>query len=143
MTRMWFSGYPERDGELRAAEMRDLGRGRERQGFVAGVPVCDEAARFDRGRRQPLVEQALFDDDVRARERGVGIADAHRHAEGHVRPELVVDVGSAVQRLERIDDDRKLLVLDGYELGGVADRVRVFTDHDRNRLADVTHRSDR
>ena len=61
----------------------------------------------------------------------------------HVRAGIGEEQRLVAQALLRIDDDRKRVVLDDDQLGGVGGLVAVFGDDGDHGLADVAHGADR
>ena len=99
---------------------------------VGRVVSADRAARLDRRRDQPLVDEALRDDDVGLAEGAAGrirVAAFPLHAD--VPRSVLVELGSAgLDRLLGIDHDREHLPVDVDQRHRVLGRVAIL-GHDR------------
>ena len=120
--------------------MRHL-RGRpERQCPFAGVIRRDDGARLDRHRRQPLVDDPLFDHAIGAAERLVDVAAAHRVRIRDVRAQIGMrQRRSRLDRRLRIHDDRQRIVIDIDGIDGIARDVRVGRDGHCHGVTDEIH----
>ncbi len=119
--------------------VRGLGRGPERQ-LAVRLPVGERGVLLHRKMRAPLVEERVLEHDVRFRQRGVDVAELHRHGlvdvvsvavEMDARVlgvEGVLDRGDGIE-LGVLDDDRAarplrgLLVDRGDGRNGIADEA--------------------
>ena len=92
---------------------------------------------LQRGRRQPLVDDALAHHDVAARSPS-GDAGPALLAEGRdqVRAQLGEEDRLAGEPLDRVDDHRQRLVVDHHPLRGVRPLLGGLAEHDGHRLAD-------
>ena len=81
---------PERHGDRVAKGVRALSGRRDHERAGVAVAIREHAARLDRHGAEPRVPQPLPDDEVRRRQRALGVADAApRHDRGVVRPAFV------------------------------------------------------
>jgi hypothetical protein len=120
--------------------VRVLRRVPERELARRWHPLRDGGARLDRGRDQALLDDALADDDLRRRERGIGVAAGDGPVERLVAWDLAVKLRRARLRcLLRIDDRGQRLVLHLDELQRVVRLLDGFRHDNRDRVADVTH----
>ena len=116
--------------------------------ILRGVPKCELArgaapfrerrARLHRVRNQPLLDDALLDDEVGLRERRVDVAAADRPVERFVVRNIRMQLRRArFVRRHRIDDRGQRLVVDVDELERVVRLIRRFGDDDADDVADV------
>ena len=131
--------HREHPGQQRPDQVRNLGRGPQRQRLFAGVIRRDHAARLDRHRRQPLVVEAVGNDPVGVLERGVDVAAAGDGVGvGDVRIERT-GVGqrrAGFHRLFGVGHGGQRIVVDVDRVDRIARDVRIGRDHDRHGVAD-------
>ena len=137
--------------DMGAQDVRVLRRRPDGQRLLARFEVRDDAARLDRGRRQPLVDHALRYHDVRIGEGPVNgaVVDPTARADagtGRQRPDrpVVREVGVqhrrlTAQRLLGIDHRRQRLVVDRNGVCRVARHIAVTRHDDGDGVADVAH----
>ena len=124
----------ERRDEL--DEVRDLGGGPERE--LAGLELRRDRPRLDRVRDQSLVDDPLTDLDLGVLERLVDVATLDRIREDEVGAELLVnDRRPRLERLHRVDHDRKRLVVDRDQVGCALGRLARVGDDRGDRVARV------
>ncbi len=129
-------------GDDRAQETQDvriLCRVPQRQLAGRAAPLRERRARLHRVRDQPLLHDALFDDDFRVREGGVDVSACHSPVEGLVAGHL----GMKLRRPWRdggasIGDRGQRLVFHVDELERVIGLIRGFGDDDRHDVPDVS-----
>ena len=122
-------------------DVRVLRRIPERELAGRGHELRHRAARFHRIRDEPLLHDALADDDVSALERRIDVAARHRPVKRDVVRRFGVERRRPLLRsLLRIDDGRQRLVLDIDQLERVLRLVRRFGDNDGDRVAHVLDR---
>ena len=131
---------PGRLGDRIACALGVLGRQPHVQATVD--PRRRATAWLERARRNPLVHDALVDDDLAALEElrtGVGRA-AHVHRVEHgVAAGGLIDVGVARQRLLEVDQGRQRIDVGDDGLGGVGGLLVRLGDDRRDRFADPAH----
>ena len=118
--------------------MRVLRRVPERQLTGSATPLGQRRSRLHRVRNQPLLNDALLDDDLGVPERGVDVAAGDRPVKGLVVGNVGVELGGA--RLEcglRVGDRWQRLVLDIDELERVVGLTRRFGHDDGHDVADI------
>ena len=143
--------------DLLADEVRHL-RGRPDRQLVV-VPASDGNVRLQRAMVERGAAEDILVDDVRLAEADLHVAFAHAHVVDPVRAvleaqtsrgrlfvaaDLLVDERRAgLQRVDRIEDGRQLLILDVDELGRLRGGVRCIGDHRGDDVAHVAGLIDR
>ena len=84
ITRSLSSGTPVTTEQQEAKDVRILRRVPQRQLAGCAAPLRERRARLHRVRDEPLLDDALLDDDFGVRERGVDVAACDRPVEGLV-----------------------------------------------------------
>ena len=133
-------GHPGDQRVHGAVRVRRLGGAPQGQLAADRVQVGDYAAGLQRRGMRAGVEHVLGHHDVGGGERGVGGGLVARLPVEDVVVGLAGQVvtdhrGAGVQRPLGVDHGRQRLVLDVDELQGVAGRVAVLGDHERDLLA--------
>ena len=95
-------------------------------------------ARLERARRKPLADDPPGGDHVAVVEQRV-VRPLHDSPEADVRPDLGKEDDLVRERVERVDDDGKNLVVDDNEFGGVDALGMALGDDDHDDLADEPH----
>ena len=134
-------GQAKRGRQERALEVRRLARDPDGQLLAALIPARDAAARLHRVADQPLVDDPQADDLVRAPHRRLDrVPVADLGPVGDVVAPVVVQLRRVrLERFLHVDDGRQLLVVDLDRLGAVLSGVARLGDHERDRVADLTH----
>ena len=121
-----------------AVHVRVLRRDPQRQ--VAGrvLEARDAGPRLHGVGDEPLVDDALLDDDVGALERGVDVAAPELPLEGDVPRRARVNLrGARLGRSGRCRHGRLHVPVHGHEIGRVKSRVLAVGDDDRDGVAHV------
>ena len=118
--------------------VRTLTRRVVHQATVVG-PVRRACPRLDRCCRQPLIDDALLDDDLALAEVGFLLRGPPLH---DVRPGVGEEQHLVSGARLGVDDDRQRVVVDDDELGRVGRLIAVLGDDCDDGLADVAHGAD-
>ena len=127
---------PRHQGQHDAENVRDLGRGPQRE--LAAHARADHRARLHRRRDQPLLAVGALQDDRSVMERGVHVALAEQKVVAQVA--RLVHLGRAVlQRRPHVEHRRQRLVVDLDGVQRVRGRVTVPGHDAGHGLTDVAH----
>ena len=131
-------GDAEHAGEHEARDVRDLGRGPQRE--VVAASLGHRAARLDGRARGAVVHEAVLHRDLRLGEAGVDVAASHRPLVRLVGAELLPDERRAVlERRLRVHHSGLRVVLHDHVLGGVHRDVPGRGHNHRHGIAHVLH----
>ena len=126
--------------QLCLQQMRDLSRRPDHQFVFRQLRCGDRAAGFHRNRREPLIDESFFDDDLGVFERLFGVTGFETSLVGLVIGELFVDYRAAgFKCFLGIGYRRKRLIIDFDQVGCVARNVFVGGKHCSYGLSDEDH----
>ena len=121
-------------------DVRVLRRVPERQLPGRGGVAGQRRPRLDRVRDQPLLDDAVGEDDLGLLEGGVDVATGHRPVERLVTRDLVVELGCPVLgRLLGVDHRRERLVVHLDQLERVLGSIPVLGHQHRDDVTHVAH----
>ncbi len=130
---------PQGHGHGVPDEIGVLGRRPDHEGAGIRVRIGEDAPGLDRHPGDPRMVQALLDDEVRRRQRGLHRAGRAPNDDGRIVGPVRVDPVVAPRRRVDRHHRREGLVVDGHRVHRVGEAIGVVRHHDGDGLADVAH----
>ena len=133
-------GHVQHGGSLAPQPVHDLTGRPDRNGVGAFVVNADDAAALHRDRTIAVVVEAPLEPVRRARQRSFDVALGQAKLANHVGVVFVMqDRSAGLESRLGIHNGRQRLEIEGDQLGRVFREIAVFSQDDRDRLADMAH----